>query len=109
VGNLKYDGMTVDFEDRLLAHIEVVVVQKLRRQETFLLSWLEEEGVGGSRTGIWLHQAALLTFHFDTSEDIRIDRAWLEKLMSSANSTLGLFVRDSDGNTAHPSDVNLNA
>jgi hypothetical protein len=105
VGTLRYDGMTVDFDDRLLAHIELVVVQKLRRQETFLLTWQNAEQLGGGRTGIWLHSSALLTFHFEANENPHIDRAWLEKLMSSANSSMGMFVTDAAGVAAHPSDL----
>jgi hypothetical protein len=102
MGTLKYDGVTVHFEDRLLAHIQLVVAQKLRRQEAFLMTWQEADDLEGGRTGIWLHPAVLLTFHFGSNENPRIDRAWLEKLMASANSPMGLFVSDVDGLAAHP-------
>jgi hypothetical protein len=105
MGTLKYDGIAVGFEDRLLAHIEMIVVQKLRRQETFLLTWEITEELGGGRTSIWLHPAIQLTFHFTTSDKPNIDRAWLEKLMVSANSPMGMFVTDVDGDSAYPSDV----
>jgi hypothetical protein len=107
LGTLKYDGMTVDFEDRLLAHVEMVVVQKLRRQESFLLSWRGSDDLGGGRTGIWMHDAAPLTFHFSSNVNPKIDRGWLEKLMASANSPMGMFVTDAEGLTAHPSAMHL--
>jgi hypothetical protein len=107
VGTLKYDGVTVEFEDRILAHLEVIIVQKLRRQESFLMTWQEPDEIGGGRTGIWLHQAVLLAFHFSSREAPAIDRAWLEKLMVSANSPMGLFVSDERGDAAHPSDSRI--
>jgi hypothetical protein len=107
VGTLKYDGVTVEFEDRLLAHMEVVIVQKLRRQESFLMTWQEADDIGGGRTGIWLHQAVFLAFHFTSNENPKIDRVWLEKLMVSANSPMGMFVSDEHGEAAHPSNTRL--
>jgi hypothetical protein len=105
VGTLKYDGVTVEFEDRLLAHLEVVIVQKLRRQESFLMTWQDSVEEGGGRTGIWLHQSVLLAFHFTSPENPKVDRAWLEKLMASANSPMGMFVTDENGEAAHPSEM----
>jgi hypothetical protein len=96
MGTLKYDGTTVEFPDRVLAHIEVVVVQKLRRQEAFFLSWHEASG-GGGRTGIWLHPAVLITFHYSSNEPAQIDRAWVEKLAVAASSAAGMFVADHEG------------
>lgn len=107
MGTLKYDGTTVDFEDRVLAHLEMVIVQKLRRQESFLMSWREPEALGDGRTGVWIHDAAMLTFHFSTNDNPGIDREWLQTLMDSANSVMGLFVADADGDAVHPSAFNL--
>jgi hypothetical protein len=102
VGTLKYDGVTVEFDDRLLAHLELVAVQKMRRQESFLMAWRDPDELGGGRTSIWVHPAVRMTFHFTTNDDPRIERAWLETLMMSANSPTGLFVSDADGRAAHP-------
>jgi hypothetical protein len=97
MGTLKYDGTTVEFDDRLLAHLEVVTIQKLRRQEAFFMSWRDPDAGGGGRTGIWVHPAVLLTFHFTTDDRPPLDRAWIEKLAASASSPGGLFVMDPDG------------
>jgi hypothetical protein len=107
VGTLKYDGVTVEFDDRVLAHIEVVVVQKLRRGEPFLMSWRAASDAGGGRTAIWIQPAAMLSFHFVTNDNPEIERAWLERLITSANSATGMFVTDAEGDTAHPSDSSL--
>jgi len=107
MGTLKYDGTSVEFDDRTLAHLELVIVQKLRRQETFLMTWRDADAAGGGRTGIWVHQTAMMTFHFTTNENPKIDRAWLQKLMDSANSVMGLFVADAEGEAVHPSVVDI--
>jgi hypothetical protein len=96
MGTLKYDGMSVEFDDRLLAHIQVAVLQKLRRQEAFGMTW-QEPGPGGGRTAIWIHPAAMLTFHYGTNENPNIDRAWAEKLVLAASSPAGMLVTDADG------------
>jgi len=107
MGTLKYDGVTVEFDDRLLAHLEIVIVQKLRRQEAFLMTWQDDEGLAGGRSGIWLHPSANMFFHFTGKEKVAIDHDWLMKLMASANSAMGLFVADEEGDAAHPSQIDI--
>jgi hypothetical protein len=105
MGTLKYDGITVEFDDLLLAHLEIVIVQKLRRQEAFLMTWQDEIGLAGGRSGIWLHPASMLHFHFAGKEKVVIDHDWTMRLMASANSAMGLFVSDDAGEALHPSQV----
>jgi hypothetical protein len=107
MGTLKYDGVAVQFEDRLLAHLQVIIVQKLRRQESFLMSWFDTEDLVGGRSSIWLHPAALLFFTFDSRTKPPIDRPWLDKLMVSANSPMGLFVADEHGDAINPTLVEI--
>ena len=104
MGTLKYDGTTVEFPDRVLAHIEIVVVQKLRRQEAFFMFWHESEG-GGGRTGVWMHPAALVTFHYASSAPAEVDRDWVARLVAGASSAAGMFVTDADGNAFPASDT----
>jgi len=103
MGTLKYDGTTVEFPDLVLAHVEVVVIQKLRRQEAFFLSW-HESAAGGGRTGIWVHPHALLTFHYTSNAPAQIDRAWIERLAVAASSAPGMFVTDAEGRPLQSSD-----
>lgn len=89
MGKLIYGhGSSIDVEDRLLAHVKLAVVAKLRRDEKFTLSWVHEDGSG--RTTVWLHPAIPLQFKFDGSRSPVVNRAWVEALMMSANSTGGL-------------------
>ena len=39
MGALVYETMVIPFEDRLLAHLQIVIVNKLRRGESFVMSW----------------------------------------------------------------------
>ena len=46
MGSLTYDGIVVQFEDRVLTHLQIVIVQKLRKGESFLMSWRDADSVG---------------------------------------------------------------
>lgn len=89
MGKLLYGSPPVafEFDDRALAHIELVTLAKLRRGEHFALSVETVEGEG--RTTIWLGTDIPLQFQFELSRH-EINRAWLEELLDSANSTTGL-------------------
>lgn len=82
----------VDFEDRLLAHLQIVVGSKLRRGEPFYFSWKEEQSIGGGRTAVWMHPGASFVFKFSGGRSPAINRTWLEALMHTANSATGLHV-----------------
>jgi hypothetical protein len=102
MGTLTYDSTTtVDIDDRDLAHLQLVIVGKLRRKECFLFTWENDPAAGGT-TSIWMHPAANLTLSFsESSRQLRINRAWVEDLAVSANSARGLFLTpepaDDDG------------
>ncbi len=77
-----------ELDDRTLAHIEIVVIAKLRRNESFALSMAGDDG---SRTAIWLSAASTVQFRYGDAAH-PINRAWLEELMESANTPSGLRV-----------------
>jgi len=64
MGTLTHDGLTVHFDDRVLSHVQIVVVQKLRRNESFLMSWRDSDSVGDGRSSIWLSDSIPLHFRF---------------------------------------------
>ncbi|BDZ46925.1 hypothetical protein [Naasia aerilata] len=89
MGKLLYgNGSPIALEDRLLAHLQVAVMAKLRRDERFSLSWVHEDGSG--RSTIWIHPGIPLRFEFDGGRAPLLNRAWIEALVMSANSTGGL-------------------
>lgn len=94
VGTLVYgdSGLQIEFDDRVLAHIQVVVIIKLRRNEGFAFSWKEPTEVGDGRSSIWVHPAIPLYFKFSDGKQPPLNRAWLELLTVTANSAGGLRV-----------------
>lgn len=96
MGRMHYgqDDFSSEFDDRTLAHLQIVVSAKLRRQEAFFLSWHADASQSNSqgRTSIWMHPAIPIRFEFETTEPIEIDRDWLERLSISANSNAGMHV-----------------
>jgi hypothetical protein len=80
----------INFADRTLAHLQIVIGSKLRLRQSLFFSWLEPVGARGGRGSIWLDAAIPLAFNYDSSERDKINRESLELLMTSANSSVGL-------------------
>lgn len=97
MGFLLYGQLRVDFEDRVLAHLQVVIVNKLRRRENFSMSWRESGENGDGRGALWIDPSVPLYFRFDGSRSPQIDREWVERLAASSVSTKGLIVTDEKG------------
>ena len=97
MGSLTYDGTTVEFDDRVLAHLQIVIVQKLRRGESFLMSWRDSLNSGDGRAAIWISPTVPLYFKFLGSKVPVIDKDWLHELGMSAESSTGLIVTNEKG------------
>lgn len=85
-------SLTVEFDDRVLAHLKVVIATKLRRGESFLFNWEPDDETDVSSCSVWLNPAIPVQFEFFGSREPRLNRVWLEDLMRSANSNSGLRV-----------------
>jgi hypothetical protein len=91
VGRLIYDSTTtVEFDDRTLAHLQLVIGTKLRRGESFYLSWTDDPSIGDGRNAIWLNPGVPLRLKYNGSRRPTINMAWINQLMASANSGEGL-------------------
>jgi hypothetical protein len=97
MGSISYDSMVVVVDDRTLTHLQIVIVNKLRRGEAFLMSWMDAKDVGSGRSSIWLHPHVLVHFKFDGSRVPAINERWLKELSDSASSSRGLVVTSEDG------------
>ncbi len=75
-------------DDRALAHLRIVVMNKLRRGEPFALHAPDPGGIG-FRTA-WIHPAVPLVFHFFGSRPPLLNRAWIEQMMLAASGPSGL-------------------
>lgn len=84
----------IHIEDRALAHLKIVIATKLRRQESFTLSWRHPEGESGGRSTIWIHPSIPLRFTFEETEQPQLNTRWIEELMQSVNSTGGILLVD---------------
>jgi hypothetical protein len=95
VGTIYYGGSAtpIHIEDRALAHLKVVIASKLRRHESFTVTWQHPEDQRPGRTTIWIHPCVPLRFEFDESEAPPLSREWLEDLAAAASSTGGIVLR----------------
>lgn len=93
MGKFIYDEtVRVDFDDRVLAHLQAVIGSKLRRGEPFFFAWKEDVSVGSGRTAVWVHPSSTITFKFNGTRQPSLNRAWLDALMYTANAATGLYV-----------------
>lgn len=94
MGKLYYGAarFEVEFDDRVLAHLQLVMTGKMRRSEGFLLSWSTPVGHGSGRSMIWIHPATDLHFQFSGNGRPTVNRDWLERLAVLANTASGLYV-----------------
>ncbi|MEZ5111698.1 MAG: hypothetical protein R2732_09405 [Microbacteriaceae bacterium] len=90
----------IDIEDRALAHLKVVIATKLRRNESFTLSWQHPAEDPTGRSTIWLHPSIPLRFVFNMPERPELSAEWVTALANSANSTgdITLLPEHLDGN-----------
>ncbi|MDR5701924.1 DUF7882 family protein [Agromyces aerolatus] len=92
MGRLIYNSSQreLEIDDRTLAHLRVAILSKLRRSESFSLTWEHGVANGSGRTTLWLHESIPLQFVFSGNRSPRLNRLWIEQLLLQANSTGGL-------------------
>ncbi|MCU1597833.1 MAG: ATP-dependent ligase [Glaciihabitans sp.] len=105
MGKILYgdSGMEIVFDDRDMAHLQLVIGAKLRRRESFFFTWKEDPSQGEGRSAIWIDAAIPLYFKFYGSKPPTINREWLELLTLSANSAQGLqFINEPPQSIVEP-------
>lgn len=92
MGRFVYDSMatSIEIDDRTLAHLRVVVMNKLRRSEAFMFD--VSVGDGSGRRSSWMHPGVPMQFHFYGNRHPRINRTWIEQLMTAAGGPSGLTI-----------------
>lgn len=92
MGKLIYGAFQrqIVIEDRLLAHVEAVVLSRLRRNNAFALRWREKSGNGNGRRTVWIHPSADLYFEYESAEPGEMDRDLLDRLAKAADSNQGI-------------------
>lgn len=92
MGTMYYGGtaMPIRIDDRALAHLKVVVATKLRRNESFTLSFPHRDEDPHGRSTLWIHPSIPLRFVFDDCETPALSREWIQELAQSATSSGGI-------------------
>lgn len=92
MGTLAYGSpehlCTID--DRVLAHVQIVIIDKLRHGEHFAFSF--DAGDIGAPATLWMSPCIPLRFEFADHRKIEINRGWLHALERAARSVSGLRV-----------------
>jgi hypothetical protein len=103
LGTLFYgsDRHAIDLDDRTLAHLQLAIVTKLRRHESFSLTWRDDQLSGQGRSVIWVHESIPLHFVYAGSRMAAVNRAWVAELLDSASTTVGMRLgpEPTDGTT----------
>lgn len=92
MGALYYGGSAspIRIDDRVLAHLMIVVITKLRRGESFTMSWPHPDDRPPARSAIWLHPAVPLRFEFEHPDQPQPNRQYLADLANAANTSGGI-------------------
>lgn len=90
MGRLIYQERHVlDIEDRLLSHLRVVIMNKLRRQEPFMLMAPHPEQ---GTLSLWLHPFTPIVLQFYGSRPPQLDKALIDQMMQDASGPNGLVL-----------------
>ncbi|RWZ50066.1 hypothetical protein ELQ90_12040 [Labedella phragmitis] len=103
---------TLEIDDRQLAHLQHIIAQRFRRQESLLLTFVLERGGERRRRTVWLSPSSPLEFDYDASVSQSLNRSWLEDLMQQSYSVGGVVLAQEPGTdasfaTARATDENL--
>jgi len=92
MGALFYNGDDFEFEDRPLAHLQVVISTKLRRREPFVMSWRLPVEMGSGRRTVWIENGVAIHFAFATTLGTKLNPRWIEDMMVASARAGGLEV-----------------
>lgn len=97
MGHLVYGaGASYEMADRTLAHVKVAAGAKLRRQESFYLSWVVPADQGSGRVTIWLSPSIPIQFQFTSDHPTELNRVWLQALELTAMSDRGMVLLEEE-------------
>lgn len=87
MGTLEYNSARppIQVDDETLAHLRIVISTKLRRNESFMMTWLPEENATAGRMTIWMHPSIPLVIAFDEPTMPAIDPKRIERMVKDLN------------------------
>jgi hypothetical protein len=88
MGTLEYNSSRppIQVDDVTLAHLKIVIGTKLRRQESFMMTWLPDQTVASGRLTTWMHPSIPLVFSFDSAAFPHIDPGRVTNMIEQLNS-----------------------
>lgn len=81
-----------EVEDRALAHLKLAIGFKLRRQESFFVSWTKSVEKGSGRMSVWVAPSIPIAFRFAGSRPPEINPMWVESLKQLSQTPRGLIL-----------------
>lgn len=92
MGTLHYGNGAFELDDVTLAHVRALITVKLRRQESFFLSWEVAGDDDRGRVGLWIDNGVPIWVEFAGTTLPAIDPDRLEAAAKAASSTLGVHI-----------------
>ncbi|MGB4137489.1 MAG: hypothetical protein WA971_13045 [Microbacterium sp.] len=107
MGTLIYgSGDEYRIDDRTLAHLKVAAGAKLRRQESFFLSWSKTVEEGSGRVSLWMSPNIPMQFLFAGSKPPTLNRVWLDVMSELSHSPRGLIIiSEAEAETIHQNGI----
>ncbi|TPW77506.1 DUF7882 family protein [Schumannella soli] len=92
MGSLNFEDVEIPVDDRALAHLQVVILSRLRRGEAFAFSWRGADDEAAGRATVWLHPHAKIVFSYIDGDAQGINRHWVDALTEASFSSGGLHL-----------------
>jgi hypothetical protein len=106
LGTLIYGrSLRFEFEDRTLEHVRFVIAAKLRKKESFFLTWAPRDARAAGTISVWISPSMPIAFEFARTAPDAVSRDWVEALMRLSYGSRGLVLipeRAVHGHRARP-------
>ncbi|PJJ70661.1 hypothetical protein CLV46_0183 [Diaminobutyricimonas aerilata] len=92
MGTLYYGAQRepIPLDDEVLTCLQLVATSKLRRAESFVISWVRSDEAGARRCILWMHAGLDLEFEFDGVDPVPVHRRMLDAFTNAAHSNRGI-------------------
>jgi len=92
MGTLYYGAQRepIPLDDEVLTCLQLVATSKLRRAESFVISWVRSGDAGSRRCILWMHAGLDLEFEFEGLEPVPVHRKLLDSFTNAAHSNRGI-------------------
>ena len=81
-----------EFDDRTLVHLRLAVGAKLRRHESFYLSWVIPAERGSGRVTVWMSPSIPVQFELRSNTVVDVNAGWVKALAMTALSDRGMVI-----------------